>query len=876
MKAHNAHLLDVVPPRHLETAVIVNGRLLGRSFRAVMSVVTLALTTVVATTVIAIQSSGASQPRDHTLLEASTPTSTCPWIAESLQHSKSAQVMANEVIAMMTLAQKADFVILATYPPLENSDIGVPSLCIPPITLTDGPSGVANGLIGVTQFPAPIAVAATFNPSIARTIGVEQAVETRIKGIAVVQGPELNLARVPQSGRIFETYGEDPYLTSVLGVANVNGIQSTGDLANAKHYSAYTQETARLRLNQIIRTRALAELYDAPFKAVVQQAHVASLMCSYGELNGVNTCSDPSIYATLKSWGFTGFVRSDLGAVANMAQAFRAGMSLMKPGSPATLVRLVQQGSVTTAQLNQAVRSVLVPMFNAGLIAHPLHGSLTAVATTPAHAATALSAATQSIVLLKNQGSILPLGASASSIAVIGTDAGQTPQVTGGGSSKVQAPYVITPLSALRSMVSNTTKVTYEPGGPPTLDLDQLSDVDIVKGTPLKLVKPIAPIGEAGKADIAIEKDPSVTPAIATATEPGTGRGWDKWSMVIKAKATGTYEITFQQYGDTWLYLDKKPFISSAGLHAPADLSATTKFVAGDKYTFTAQWFQIKHHAAPTFSLLDVTPLINKAVQAARKAKVAIVFAGNYDSEGVDIPNLSLPSDFNGLIDAVAAVNPHTIVVVNTGGAVVMPWLSKVAGVLEAWYPGQEDGTAIARVLTGRFNPSGRLPLTFPTSTSAMPATSDTSFPGVNATVNFGTGLDVGYRWYQANKVTPLFSFGYGESYTTFKLSNATLTKTTSGVTIRVKVTNTGSRSGTDVVQAYAANPSSTGEPPEQLRGFQRVVLNPSASKNIVMVIPSSGFQVFVNNSWKVVPGAYRVDVGQSSADLPIHLNVTM
>src|ERR1035441_7260397 len=158
MQAHNANLLDVVPPRHLKTAVKVNGRLLGRSFRAVMSVATLALTTVLATAVTAMQSSGASQTRDHTLLEASAPTSTCPWIAQSLQHSKSAQVMANEVIAMMTLAQKADFVILATYPPLENSDIGVPSLCIPPITLTDGPSGVANGLTGVTQFPAPIEI----------------------------------------------------------------------------------------------------------------------------------------------------------------------------------------------------------------------------------------------------------------------------------------------------------------------------------------------------------------------------------------------------------------------------------------------------------------------------------------------------------------------------------------------------------------------------------------------------------------------------------------------------------------------------------------------------------------------------------------------
>jgi len=841
-----------------------------------LAAIIVGLSTLVTTAVTGTTTSGASVTPAPIIREASATMGQCPWLEQSLQHSMSATALSNEVIAKMTLAQKASFVILATYPPLENSNIGVPSLCLPPITLTDGPDGVANGLTGVTQYPAAIVIAASFDPSIARAVGEEEAVEARTKGIAVVQGPELNLARVPEGGRIFETYGEDPYLTSVLGVADVKGIQSTGDLAEAKHFTAYTQETARLRLNQIVSTRALAELYDAPFKTVVQQSHVGSLMCSYGELNGLNTCSDPLMYATLKSWGFTGFVRSDLGAVPNMAQAFRAGMSLMKPGSAATLVRLVHQGSVTIAQLNQAVRSVLVPMFNAGLITHPLHGSLTAVATTPAHAATALDAAVQGIVLLKNESSFLPLSTHVASLAVIGTDAAQTPQVTGGGSSKVVAPYVITPLSALRSMMAGTTRVTYEPGGPPTLDLDQLSDVDIVKGVPLKLVKPIAPIGEAGKADIAIEKDPSVTPAIATATEPGTGHGWDKWSLVIKARTTGVYEITFQQYGDTWLYLNGKPFISSAGLHAPADLSATTKFVADHKYTFSAEWFQIRNHAAPSFSLADVTPLINQAVRVARQSKVAIVFAGNYDSEGVDIPNLNLPGDANALIGAVAAVNPHTIVVLNTGGAVMMPWLSKVAGVIEAWYPGQEDGAAVARILTGAANPSGRLPLTFPTSTSAMPSTADSSFPGLKSTVNFGTGLDVGYRWYQANQVAPLFGFGYGQSYTTFKLSNATLTKTSSAVTVRVKVTNSGKRSGADVVQAYVAYPSSTGEPPEQLRGFERVDLMAKASKQIVMVIPSTGFQIYQNKSFTIVPGAYRVDLGQSSTNLPIHLKVTM
>ena len=852
------------------------GRLIGRGV-AFSSIIALsAVTSLLATTVIAVQPSAASSNRTRFHFEASAISSQCPWIEQALHHAVSSTKLANEVIAKMSLKQKASFAILATYPPLENSNIGVPSLCIPPITLTDGPDGVANGLAGVTQFPAAIGVAASFDALTARAVGQAEAVETRTKGIAVVQGPELNLARVTQGGRIFETYGEDPYLTSVLGIADVNGIQSTGELANAKHFTAYTQETARLRLNQVVSARALAELYDAPFKAAVQRAHVASIMCSYGELNGVNTCSNPAMYATLKSWGFTGFVRSDLGAVPKMARAFRAGMSLMKPGSVGSLVRLVQNKAVTMSQLNNAVRSVLVPMFNAGLITHPVQGSLSATATTPAHVRTALAAATQSIVLLKNQGSILPLVAGTSSIAVIGVDAGQRPQVSGGGSSKVVAPYVITPLHALRASISRTTRLMYEPGGPPTLDLDQLSDVDIVKGTPLKLVKPIAPIGEAGKADLAIEKDPSVTPAIATATEPGKGRGWDKWSLVIKAKTTGTYEIVFQQYGDTWLYLDKKPLISSAGLHAPGDLSATAQFVAGHDYTFTAQWFQIKRHAAPTFSLLNATPYINRAVEAARRAKIAIVFAGNFDSEGVDNPSLDLPGDANALISAVAKVNPHTIVVLNTGGAVVMPWLSKVAGVVEGWYPGQEDGVAIARVLTGAINPSGRLPITFPVSTSSTPSTKDSSFPGVKLTVNFGTNLDIGYRWYQAHNVAPLFSFGYGESYTSFRLSHATLKKTSSGVTVRLSVTNTGTRAGADVVQAYVGYPPSAAEPPEQLRGFQRVQLKPSTTKRIVMVIPSSAFQIYRNKTFMILPGQYRVDLGQSSADLRFHLNVKM
>ncbi len=822
------------------------------------------------------QYAGASGVQNQALVPGSSPSNGCPWVAQSQRRSPSPSSLANEVLSKMTLAQKASFVVLSTHPPLENSNSGIPSLCIPELSLSDGPSGIAGSLPGVTQFPAPIAIAATFDQSIARALGQAVATEARAKGIEVIQGPNINLARVPQSGRTFETFGEDPFLTSVIGVSYIEGVQSTGVMANAKHFTAYTQETARVRLNQIVSKRALAEVYNVPFKAAVEQAHVASLMCSYGLLNGTNTCSDPYLYSTLKSWGFTGFVRSDLSAVKNVAKAFRNGISLIKPGSPQSIARMVETGSLPISDLNRAVRTVLTSMFAYGLIAHQRGRSLLASVTSPAHATIALRAAESSIVLLKNSRSLLPLSKNVSSAAVIGTDAGQNPLVSGGGSSQVRAPFVITPLKALRSALGSRVKVTYDPGGPPTLDFGKLNDVDIISGTPLRLVAPIKPVGELGKADIAIDLDPKVNAVVATATRPGHGEGWDRWGFTVRARRTGTFEISFQQNGDTWLYLNGQQILASPGLHAVNDMSTTVQLVSGKRYTFSLMWFQLNNHPAPKFSMIDVTPQITAAVAAARKAKVAIVFVGDHNAEAADRAGLGLPGDANALIAAVAAVNPRTIVVLNTGGAVLMPWLSSVAGVVEAWYPGQEDGAAIAAILTGAVNPSGRLPITFPASTSAMPAGRVKQFPGVNSVVNFGSGLDVGYRWYQINKVAPLFAFGYGLSYTTFKLTNPVVQKSPAGVTVQVTVANAGNRAGADVVQVYVNMPSSTGEPPKQLRAFARVNLAPSTSKPVTMTIPWSGFQIFKHGSLTTMPGTYGIDIGQSSADTPLHLSVDL
>ena len=785
-------------------------------------------------------------------------------------------MLASAVVSKMTLAEKAGFVILRTRGGTENVNVGVPSLCIPPLTLSDGPNGVANRVSGVTQLPAAITVAAGFDPVVARATGRVLGAEARAKGFDVAQGPELNLARVPQSGRIFETFGEDPYLTSVLGAANISGIQSVGVMANAKHFTGYTQETARIRLDQVVPLRALAELYDAPFAVAVQQAHVASLMCSYGSLNGINDCSDPYIYSTLRTWGFTGFVRSDLQAVGQTARAFAGGLSLIKPGSAKTLVHLVTTGVLPVTDLNRAVVSVLSQMFAYGMIARPFKGSLATPATSPAHKAVALRAAEAGVVLLKNAGDELPLSPRVRSVAVIGAAASTNPMTTGQGSSHVRAPFVVTPLAALRSSLGNKVRVSYSPGGPPSLDLDQLSDSDILRGTPLPVESPTRVSVEPGKADLSIDSSPSVSAAVATATHPGSGEGWSHWRIVLRAHKTGIYEVSMQEIGDTWLYLDGRQLLASEGLHARTTWATTVPLAAGRSYVFMAKWFAVAHHGSPQFGIVDTTPQIDAAVTAAHKAQVAIVFVGDPSTEGADQADLSLRGNANDLIAAVASANPNTIVVLNTGGAVLMPWLSKVAAVLEAWYPGEEDGNAIAAVLEGAVDPSGRLPITFPASESAQPVSQSSQFPGVASVVNYGSGLDIGYRWYQAENVTPLFPFGYGLDYTTFGLSNPTLQKTASGFVVHVTVQNTGSRSGADVVQAYVRYPQSAGEPPEQLRAFARITLAPSGRSTVTLTLPSTAFEISSGTAFETVPGPYEIDVGQSSADLPIRLPVTL
>jgi beta-glucosidase len=802
----------------------------------------------------------------------------CPWVAASREGLATPVELADEVIAKMTLAQKAAFVSLRNGNGVENFNTGVPSLCIPPLTLSDGPSGLAGLLTRVTQLPAPLGVAASFDPSLAEAVGRVLGAEARTKGIDVVQAPDLNLARVPLGGRNFETLGEDPLLSGDLGAAEVQGIQSEGVMALVKHFTAYTQETARARLDQDVTARALAEVYDAPFQAAVQDAHPAAVMCSTGLLNGVRDCDNAELFATLRAWGFKGFIRSDLRAVPDAAPAFEAGLDLLKSASTPSLLSLARSGELPVKDLNRAAQAILTEMFAFGLVARPRGVHVHRAADTPAHAAVALRAAEESAVLLKNAGDVLPLLARGGSVAIIGSDA-LAPLTAGRGSSHVIAPFVLTPLTFLRSALGAKVTITYSPGEPATLNLGGLHGASLVSKTTLPAEPPSHAGRDNGGADLTIEAAANVTNAIITAGRPGVGRGWSHWRATVRVRRSGEYEVSVRDVGDAWFSLDGQRIISSPGIHAPVDSTTLVKLRAGRRYTFSARWFTVIRQQPPSFGLVDVTPAIDAAVRAARNARVALVFADEPSTEGADQGSFNLPGDENLLIQRVAAANPRTVVILNTANPVLMPWLKDVRAVLEMWFPGEEDGRALAALLTGRVDPSGRLPVTFPASPLDQPTATAKSFPGVDDVVDFGAGrgaLDIGYRWYEAHGVAPLFAFGDGLDYTTFRFSSFSVRHTGQSVAASVDVTNTGRRSGVEVAECYVRFPPAAHEPPEQLKAFARVRLAPGATRRVTLEIPTSALEVFTQGRWHLVAGDYLVAVGASSQDLPLRRAVAL
>ncbi|HEY2578670.1 MAG TPA: glycoside hydrolase family 3 C-terminal domain-containing protein [Streptosporangiaceae bacterium] len=666
---------------------------------------------------------------------AAAVSTACPWVGSSAPVSQ----RVSELMGQMSLTQKVGLLTGSGGSSYVGLIPAIGSLCIPAINLEDGPAGVGDGMSNVTQLPAPVDVAATWDTSAEQLYGQVIGGEQAAKGTTVDLGPTINIVRDPRWGRAFESIGEDPYLSGMLGAANIQGVQSTGTMAQVKHFAVYNQETNRNTPsdNAVVSTRTEQEIYLPAFTDAVQQGAASSVMCSYSTVNGTDACQNPALLTNVlqQQDNFGGFVTSDWGGTHSTAPSANAGLDMDMPGSDgfygSALASAVSSGQVSNATLNSMVSRVLTEMFGFGLFDEPPAGSPGQTATSAADQSDALQLAEEGTVLLKNSGSVLPLTSSDSSVAVIGSDASGSPLTAGGGSAGVSSSGTVTPLQ---------------------------------------------------------------------------------------------------------------------GITAAAPSGVSVKFNDGSSDS--------------------------SAASLAAASSVAVVFVSNFESEGSDLSSIDLSSADNSLISAVAAANSRTIVVVNSGSAVTMPWLSQVAGAMEAWYPGQEDGTAIAALLFGNANPSGHLTVTFPTSLSQVPASTPQQWPGQNGTVQYSEGVDVGYRWYDSRGLTPLFPFGYGLSYTSFAFSNLTVGSLVKGgaATVSATVKNTGSRAGADVAQLYVTDPAASGEPPRQLEGFARVNLQPGASKTVQFQLTQRNLQFWSSssNNWATSTGSYGIKVGDSDANLPL------
>jgi beta-glucosidase len=800
---------------------------------------------------------------------------------------------ADRLVAAMTLDEKLGMVNGwaggGSPPPKTDRRIGVgfipgvARLGIPALTFTDGSAGVRM-ILPTTAMPAPVALAATFSADLAQRYGRVLGRDARARDQDVIFAPMLNLVRVPQAGRNFETLGEDPFLMSRLVAAETRGIQGEGTIATAKHYAENNQENQRQTINVNVDERTLREIELRGFEAAVKAGHTGAVMCAYNSVNGRFACENPMLLTDIlrRQWGFTGFVVSDWGANHSAGPALQAGLDIeFRSPHFQELKAAIQRGQVPEAALDAAVRHILTTMDRFGLLAHasPTGGQVVNRPLPPfplaADARVARTIAEQGAVLLRNRAGTLPLRrADLRSLVVIGPTARRL-LVGGGGSSQVigVTQREISPLTALREHAGPQGNVTFRVGR-------DLQGVTVPRSA---LAPPNAAPGRHGllRTDTttgATQIDPTLDFVGANALPEGTQA---TWTGTLTAPTTGEYLLAVQPGTGAALGLevDGKPIpIIDTGVRRHLTAGAHTIKVTATPIPASPLLSEASSGRVQ-IRLAWVTPHkrqadLRAAVAAARRARTAVVFAYMEGAEFGDQPTLALPNEQDQLIEAVARANPHTVVVLNSGYPTLMPWVRKVRAILDMWYPGQEGGRVTANLLVGAAVPGGKLPVTFPVREADAPtATSPSRYPGLNGQQFYSEGIFVGYRWYDQQRIAPLFPFGFGMSYTTFAYHNLKVLPAASGTAPRVQftVTNAGSRVGAEVAQVYVGRlPTSVPTPPKQLAGVTRVTLPPGQSRRVTVAIDprSLAFWDTGSHRWVTPGGQVAVLVGSSSRDI--------
>ncbi|MFE7932016.1 glycoside hydrolase family 3 protein [Streptomyces sp. NPDC057456] len=763
----------------------------------------------------------------------------------------------------------------------------LPEIGLKSLVMSDGPIGV-RGVRWTADdpsvaLPSPTALAATWDPELAHRAGVLLAQEARRKGVHVLLAPTVNLHRSPLGGRHFEAYSEDPYLTGVIGAGYVNGVQSGGVGTTVKHFVANDAETDRFTVNNLVGERALRELYLAPFEAIVEKARPWGVMTAYNTVNGTTMTEHHHLVNEVlrDAWGFDGFNVSDWMAARDTVGALKGGLDVAMPG-PRTvygeaLAEAVRDGRLDECEVDEAVRRVLRLAARVGALADVEP----AVARPPAPVdgeALARELARRSFVLVRNEDDALPLGPG--TVALIGA-AARDARVLGGGSATVFPARTVSPLDGLTAALPEGA-LSYAVGADPTTELAVADKGFVLRAVCRDAAGTVIGTRSAPNGQIqwmGTDLPDGVThDTVHTVELTGAFTPRESGTHTFGIKGTGGFTLTV---GGTTYYDDVQrpaddsdPFEAFFGAPVPraearltagepVEVSLTHVFALPEGVPFKAIAFALAHQEPQR----DPDELIAEAARAARAADTAVVVVATterVESEGFDRKDLRLPGRQDDLVRAVAAANPHTVVVVNAGSPVEMPWREDVAAVLLTWFPGQEGGAALADVLTGAHEPGGRLPTTWG-SVDDAPVTEVTPTDGE---LTYTEGVFIGYRAWEKAHRTPAHPFGHGLGYTDWTYESVDIT----GSTVTVRIRNSGARPGREVVQLYLA-PTGTAPAPERparwLAGFAGVEAGPGESAEVTVEIPARAFEVWdeADHRWSFVKGSYEIQVGRSIAD---------
>lgn len=800
------------------------------------------------------------------------------------QNKSNIESRIEELLSKLTLEEKIELLGGTGFETKSIERLNIPSL-----DMCDGPLGVRWGQ--ATAFPSGILMGATWNPQLIEKLGSALAEEVKAKGRHVILGPCVNIARIPIGGRNFESFGEDPYLTSRITVNYIKGVQKENVAATVKHFAANNQEHERMFVDVQVDERTLNEIYFPAFKAAVTEANVLAVMSAYNKLNGFYCSENKNLLMDeLKGeWKFNGLVMSDWGAVHSSIPTFNNGLDLEMPNgkflNSKSLLEGLKNGELDKEILNDKIRRILRVMFTIGLFDNYNYDATKI--NTYEHKQIALEVAREGMVLLKNQNNILPLNfEKIKSIAVIGPTSNVA--ITGGGGSSMVSPfYSVSPLEALKNKIGDKVTINFAQGLTLNGILNPISSEFLftekngkvhgllseyftnkdLKGLPAR-TKIDTTINFSWEWDSSFENFPSDNFSV-------------RWSGYIKVDKTDNYSIDVSTDDGVRLYIDDKLVIDDWNDHAEATNSYTLKLEAEKFYKIKLEFYENGGAAICKlgFRTNDLT-LFSEALNAAKTSDVALVFVGTnftYESEGFDRQNLLLPQNQDELIRQVAEINPNTVVILTTGSPVLMnEWIDKVPAVLESWFAGEQIGNAIVEILIGEVNPSGKLPITFPVSWEDCSAFG--TYKQESGISKYNDGIFVGYRHFEKHNIKPLFPFGFGLSYTQFYYSDINLSKSkltqNDSLIVSFRVRNIGKLRGKEIVQLYISDPVCSVERPiKELKKFAKVELVPGEEKEISFTIHPDDL-MFYDKLWKVESGEFIIMIGSSSSDIKLKSSI--